>query len=377
MEPIIRINPSFDSKLTKTLFELEEIRYSAVNGTTPAWIFFDLKEIIHTIESLASARIEGNHTTLAEAIDHAIDHKAKDDQLKEISNITKALNFVDAYFKKNNKISLSLIREIHKIVISDLVRDGSQNPGEFRQINVKISGSDLVTPSPTEVPALMKELIEYIDKEDSKNYDIIKIAIAHHRFTAIHPFDNGNGRVARILTYAMLIQKSFIDNSNRLLNPSAIFCVDRNKYYKFLAKADQQTEQGVEEWSTYVAQGILEEITKINKLLDKTFIVNNILLPAIKSVLDDNLINQKEAEILKIAMDKDVFQAGDVYHLFGDGESNRIKASRFLSKMREKELIMIKPKTRNKYVMRFYNRTLLHSVMFQLNQAGLLPIMIQ
>ena len=59
------LNPSFDSPLVDVLQELEHLRRLRLGGDTPAPLFFQLKDIFHLLESLGSARIEGNHTTLA------------------------------------------------------------------------------------------------------------------------------------------------------------------------------------------------------------------------------------------------------------------------------------------------------------------------
>ncbi|MBK9184423.1 MAG: Fic family protein [Ignavibacteria bacterium] len=51
----------------------------------------------------------------------------------------------------------------------------------------------------------------------------MRIAIAHHRCAAIHPFRNGNGRVVRLLTYAMLIRDGYRIDQGRIINPTAVF----------------------------------------------------------------------------------------------------------------------------------------------------------
>ena len=56
---------------------------------------------------------------------------------------------------------------------------------------------------------MMQELIDFVNKEDTPKYDLLKIAIAHHRFVWIHPFENGNGRVVRLFTYALLLKFVF------------------------------------------------------------------------------------------------------------------------------------------------------------------------
>lgn len=62
-------NPTFDSPLVDVVNELEHLRRLQLGGTTPASVFFQLKHIFHMLESLGSARIEGNHTTLADLVD--------------------------------------------------------------------------------------------------------------------------------------------------------------------------------------------------------------------------------------------------------------------------------------------------------------------
>ena len=60
-----------------------------------------------------------------------------------------------------------------------------------------------------QVDNYMRELIEFIEDPTDHKYDLIKVALAHHRFVWIHPFDNGNGRTVRLFTYAMLIKAGF------------------------------------------------------------------------------------------------------------------------------------------------------------------------
>ena len=67
------INPSFDSPLVDVLTELEHLRRLQLGGTTPPQVFFQLKRIFHMLESLGSARIEGNHTTLADYVESKLE----------------------------------------------------------------------------------------------------------------------------------------------------------------------------------------------------------------------------------------------------------------------------------------------------------------
>lgn len=78
------LNPSFDSPLVDVLTELEHLRRLQLHGTTPPQVFFQLKHIFHMLESLGSARIEGNHTTLADYVESKLEGPpAPSDQLRK------------------------------------------------------------------------------------------------------------------------------------------------------------------------------------------------------------------------------------------------------------------------------------------------------
>ena len=377
MDKIVTVNPRFNSELTTVLFDLERLRYQDIEGTTPPWLFFDLKEIMHLLESIASARIEGNRTTLVGAANDIIENQkeTKNESIMELRNIRKGIEFIEESLKDNIEISESFIRELHKIVVSDLKEDGSKTPGKFRTANVEISKSKHTPPEHSAVAGLMQELVEYINSPQDGKFDILKTAISHHRFTAIHPFDNGNGRTARLLTYAMLAKQKFIDDyGTRLLNPASIFCIDRHEYFHQLSNADKGTSSGTEQWCLYVAKGIQQEVRRVSKLLDKKFAVANLITPALKKANANKFINDDEYAILKVAMEKDIFQAQDVRHLFGTSASASVQTSRVLASMKKKNLIMPLPKFQKKYVMRFANNYLLRDVLDQMSKNNLLPI---
>ena len=82
-------------------------------------------------------------------------------------------------------------------------------PGYFRKSNVIITQSNHTPPDYTQVENYMDELIDFINKNDNQLYDLMKIALVHHRFVRIHPFENGNWRMVRCLTYSLLIKYWF------------------------------------------------------------------------------------------------------------------------------------------------------------------------
>lgn len=106
------LNPAFDSPLVDVLTELEHLRCLQLVGTTPAPVFFQLKRVFHMLESLGSARIEGNHTTLSDYVERSLDGSAStDDHLREIANIEQAMTYIESTIEPGAAISEHFIRE--------------------------------------------------------------------------------------------------------------------------------------------------------------------------------------------------------------------------------------------------------------------------
>ena len=110
------LNPSFDSPLVDVLNELEHLRRLRLEGTTPYPVFFELKTLFHMLESLGSARIEGNHTTLADYVDSKVQGAAQPgEQLREVTNIEEAMTYIDKAVTEKTPITEILIRELHAL----------------------------------------------------------------------------------------------------------------------------------------------------------------------------------------------------------------------------------------------------------------------
>ncbi|MEJ5305730.1 MAG: Fic family protein [Ignavibacteria bacterium] len=371
------IDPPFGSNLNTLILELDYLRKKPLGGTTHPGIFSQLKEIFHTLESIGSARIEGNSTTIAEYVERKIEgRKTKEEKFLEIENNENALDFIEKNIE-NSEINRLFLSELHKIITKNLTPppqgEGSRNPGDYRKNNVTIAHSSHLPPDASTVPAYMDELFDFINRQDPPQYDLLKVALAHHRFAWIHPFDNGNGRVVRLLTYAMLIKYGFkVNIGGRIINPTAVFCSDREKYYQFLSIADQGDDKSLLNWCEYVLSGLKNEINKIDRLLDYNYLNQKILLPALDFALERKYITENEYKVLLVAAKKQVIQAGDLKSLF----PNKLPAeiSRIIRRLREKR--MLQPENRNtrKYILKFENNFLLRGIIEMLDKENFLPI---
>lgn len=294
----------FDSNLVQLILQLEVLRNSTVKIEINPSLFFQVKEIFNMIESLQSARIEGNRTTLSDYVYSKFAKTDRTEDIQEIMNIEKAISYVNTCYSEDENFKLSghFLKELHTIITKGLNIEGSRESGKYRTCNVSIRNALHKPPDMILVNDYMEMLINWINAKGKTQMQLLKVAIAHHSFTWIHPFDNGNGRMSRILTYAMLKQYGF--DMAYLLNSTAVFCIDRNKYFDMLQKADTGTDEGILAWCEYVLNGINTEMKKVSKLMNKTFFTHKIVIPAINRALELHYINQDQKQVLELSMNK-------------------------------------------------------------------------
>lgn len=368
------LNPSFDSPLVDVLTELEHLRRLQLQGTTPAQVFFQLKYIFHMLESLGSARIEGNHTTLADYVESKLEgtRQAPSDQLREMENIEAAMAYIEDSIQPGDMLTEHFIRELHVITVKELEREGDATPGAYRQKQVKIAQSEHLPPEFIQVPHYMQELVAFINENHPPKYDLIKVALAHHRFGWIHPFGNGNGRVVRLLTYTLLIKYGFnVKTSGRVLNPTAVFCNDRDQYYAMLARADSGTQEGLEAWCVYVLQGILIELRKVDRLADFGYLSDKILAPALSYAKERGLITTLEESVLQITAKRGIAKAADLADAMPD--MSPAQRTYQIRKLVERKMLQPIKEGARQYTIGFSNNYLMRGVVHALSNEGFIP----
>lgn len=371
------LNPRFSSPLLDVLTELEHLRRLEVTGSTPLPVFLQLKRVFHLLESLASARIEGNHTTLADYVEATVnDGRAQDEGLREIANIEGAMRDIEEAVQPGSQVTEHLLRSLHAMTVRQFEREGDRTPGAYRSGPVRIAQSLHLPPEAVQVPSYMEELVAFINHADAPKYDLMKVALAHHRFAWIHPFGNGNGRVVRLLTYALLLKYGFRVSVQpgaigRLINPAAVFCADRAKYYSMLSGADTGSDEGLEAWCTYVLSGVLEELKKLDRLADYEQLKTRVLLPALAYARDRKHVTQQEAAVLTTTIRAGVVKAGDLAASLQSLDTTQRTYQ--VRKLVEGGLLQPIREGARQYSIGFTNNLLLRGVVRALTDEGFIP----
>ena len=367
-------DPAWGSTLAGIILDLEKLRSRKLFGEVPPHIFFQLKETFQILETLGSARIEGNNTTLPNYVEKIIEGKTKKDEgQREIKNLEDAIKFIEEHTTEKTIITRAYISELHKIVTKNLATppdgEGSHKPGDLRMVNVIIGGSHHTPPDFSVLPDHFEKFLEFINTDFGEQYQLLMVAVSHHRFAHIHPFDNGNGRMGRLLNYALLIKSGFQVKKGRIINPSSVFYGNRDKYYDMLSSADSLVDADVLAWAEYFLLGLKNEIEKVDCLLGKKYVEEEIFLPALASALEKKYITDQEYDILKYLVSKDDMSMKaeelDVFDINGS-----VQKSRIMMKLRDKKMIRPLTKGGRIYTIHFVNNYLLRSVIDILEQKG-------
>lgn len=161
---------AFDSPLAGTIIELERARGDLVAPTRLPPLFAELRELFQHLTSVLSARIEGNRTTVVDALEGAAradrgDEGIRDD-VREILQLDRASEYIDERHREGQLVlSHKLIRELHELAVEGLQRERGATPGECRTGPVSIAGTAHVPPGPESVFPDMDRLLDFIDRE--------------------------------------------------------------------------------------------------------------------------------------------------------------------------------------------------------------------
>lgn len=185
-----------------------------------------------------------------------------DPQTKEVLRYRYALWNTWQRAKKEG-LSLNLMEEIYKTIKDD--KDGIRDS----EVYIGSQYSVIYTP-PVGKELLEKKLENWIDFANSKDGidPLIKMAILHYQFEAIHPFVDGNGRTGRILNVLFITLEQLLDQP--ILYLSKYINKNKNDYYRLLREVTEK--ENLTDWILYILFGITETavftLNKINAIHD-------------------------------------------------------------------------------------------------------------
>ena len=228
-------------------------------------------------EALLSSQIEGTQSSLVDVLGAEDAHPPTKD-VGEVLNYVRAARHGLKRLKEDDlPLCLRLIKEMHHILMAD-VRGGSANltPGEFRTMQNWVGGSSpanarFVPPPASELPQLLGEFEQYINLHNDIP-PLVQCALLHYQFETLHPFNDGNGRVGRLLITLYLVSKGILDQP--ILYLSAYLKIHQQEYYDRLQQV--RTHGTYEKWIAFFLEGIevvsqmVIDTTRRVQLLERT-----------------------------------------------------------------------------------------------------------
>ncbi|MEK9207880.1 MAG: Fic family protein, partial [Patescibacteria group bacterium] len=211
--------------------------------------------------------IEGNELDLGQA-EEVLEGKevlARDRDIQEVINYRKVIEFIDELSSRESlQIDEELIKQLHKLTVEKIL--ASEKIGEFRQtqVVVKNSATGEVTfrpPPSTAIPHEMDELLQFINIQENQDiHPVLKSGIVHYEFVRIHPFVDGNGRVARALSTLILFLEGY--DIRKFFSLEEYFDSDALDYYEAL-KSVEKNQFDLTIWLEYFTKGLSIELSKI------------------------------------------------------------------------------------------------------------------
>ena len=207
-------------------------------------------------DAASSAQIEGTMATIVDAIELDAGVATKETDAGDILFYIQALNYGIKRLKEF-PLSLRVIREIHKKLMTGARATHFSDPGEFRNSQNWIGGTTpvnalFVPPPKDEMITALNHLEKFLHDEKSV-LPLIHIALSHAQFETIHPFLDGNGRTGRLLISMLLCHRNLLERPVLFL--SSYFRKHQKVYYQ---KLNGYHDGEVEAWLDFFLDGAIE-----------------------------------------------------------------------------------------------------------------------
>ena len=295
--PRYRITNYFVKCCEKIASRNNEIKHAGI--ALPLHVRLEREFVNRSVHS--STWIEGNRLSFDQVVALAANKNiiAQEDQKLEVGNCMKAVKWI--LKTKNQRLTEKRILKVHEMMTNGLL--APENCGKYRRVqNYVVNAKNVVIftpPQPQKVAQRMSELLRWI-KISQEEHPIVISAVFHHELVTIHPFVDGNGRVARAASQGLLFEKGY--DPLHTLSLDDFFAGDRGRYYHMIQQA-RDMDGDYTYWIDYVAEGLLDAVSKIYHRL-KT-------VKRIKGV-EKIALTPKQEELLKLLSGHDVMGSAQI-----------------------------------------------------------------
>ena len=235
---LFMIKPVLSNEMLKYITEIEKNRYKVSTVRLSKAVANRLRKNSKKKSSYASNKIEGNPLS-EKQVDEVIDNDERKHYLKpeqEVRNYFLALNYLEEKVRKKQSLTSQLILDVQKFVEKGASKEkiglrGPMPPGVlFTVYDSQTGNPDYIPPEYCDIPELLDELVEYVNTTD--DHPLIVAAVVHYQLVTIHPFEDGNGRTARLISGYILDLNGY--GFNGIGSLEEYFAYDIDEYYASL-----------------------------------------------------------------------------------------------------------------------------------------------
>ncbi len=324
---------SFTSPIVNNLAKIERLYGSLLEQALIPSLALQLSQENQILATHHSTSIEGNPLSPRDVTNIVLGAQIPTTKSeREVKNYFAVLNRINVFAKSRRPISIDLTLELHEELMKGLLTHGV---GKFRNGEVfvghKTPQEIVVKHSPPfhsarEIENHLKEVFNWINENDEV-HPLIRAAILHHQFAYLHPFFDGNGRLARILTSYFLILKNYDVVKFFILDD--YYDIDRDQYSDMLHSADGGDES---KWLEYFLEGIAHSLQAAFSRLSKLKEGNIDAITGEKRVL----VTAREEDVIQIIIDKKAIKTSDVVETLA---VTRQQAHSLLASLVKKEIL--------------------------------------
>lgn len=273
-EPLFKITPN----IANALMRIASVKESVLNLPLTATVLSSLRETARLDTTHYSTMIEGNRLEV-DQIDEVLKHNGhfpgRERDESEVKGYYEALAQVEKWGSASMPITLKLIQTIHALVMSN--GNPKSRTSDFRDgQNVIRDARDgkivYLPPEAKDVPTLMTQMVDWINENGALPCPIVA-GIAHYQFATIHPYYDGNGRTARLLTTLILYLGGY--DLKGLYSLEEYYARNLGAYYEAISIGVShnyymgRAEADITKWVEYFVEGMAVSFEKVFKRMSE------------------------------------------------------------------------------------------------------------
>ncbi|MDR1733170.1 MAG: Fic family protein [Synergistaceae bacterium] len=310
-------NPNYTitSKIASVLMRIEALKETVNNLPITPRVLKTLRDTARLKSTHYSTQIEGNRLTEKEVAlvlsgKESVSGRVRDEV--EIKGYYAAMEWCEKNIQR--PLTETAIKTIHALVSGDgrkRVKPSPYREGQNVIRNSVSGGIVYMPPEAKDVPSLMKELVEWLNTSNAPVP--ISAAVAHYQFATIHPYYDGNGRTARLLTTLVLHKGGY--GLKGVYSLEEYYARDLPAYYEAISRGEHhncyfgRVEADITPWLEYFIVGMLDSFEHVKKAAQEE--TGEDKSAALRS------LSPKQRKLLVLFNDADTVTARDVEGLFG------------------------------------------------------------